>query len=184
MEATSQDDDAVSLPPSVDEGAAVDDQNEDLDQSSEVSLPASVDEDTVASTCCKKGQCPSKFSKEWLEAYKLKVQSMSLKDRHPHIYQLVKRCHDDTGENDSKKIIWKIEDKPVCRRFWEQVHGIGPGQLDNMVGFAKAGQSQLPSNAPRLGRATHESVGCMVSSLVSKAGRAIGNSGFRGYHSP
>ena len=154
MEATSQDDDAVSLPPSVDEGAAVDDQNEDLDQSSEVSLPASVDEDTVASTCCKKGQCPSKFSKEWLEAYKLKVQSMSLKDRHPHIYQLVKRCHDDTGENASKKIIWKIEDKPVCRRFWEQVHGIGPGQLDNMVGFAKAGQSQLPSNAPRLGRAT------------------------------
>lgn len=148
----SQDEDAVSLPPSVAEDAAVD---EDVDKSSEVSLPAPVDEDIgVASACCKKGQCPSKFSKEWLEAYKLKVQSMSLKDRHPHIYHLVKRCHDDAGENASKRIIWKIEDKPVCRRFWEQVHGIGPGQLDHMVGYAKAGQSQLPSSAPRLGRAT------------------------------
>ena len=118
-------------------------------------MPDSVDEDTgLASTCCKKGQCPTKFPKEWLAECKLKVQSLSLRDRHPHIYHLVRRCHDDTGENASKKIIWKIDDKPVCRRFWEQVHGIGPGQLDNMVGFAKAGQSQLPANGPRMGRAT------------------------------
>ena len=151
----------VSLPASVDEapGAVVND-SPDLgpevrDESDGVSLPPSVEEDADdGSFCCKRGGCPKKFDKEELEEYKLQFSRLALADRQQRIYQKVLDVYKAGGEKPDQKFPWQLLGKPVCRRFWEKVHGMGHAVLDKYVAFAKANHTHVPEHAPKMPKST------------------------------
>lgn len=159
MASHDDDDDALSLPPSVTEGDVEEAQvSQDADGgASDESLPPAVEEQDPATMCCNKN-CSSKFTADWMAEYELQFQQLPLQDRHRKLYQLVRQGYEasmkDKEGTGSTKISWNIEGIPVCRKFWEATHHIGHGAVDKLVAFAKAGQIELPSHAPRLGRST------------------------------
>ena len=143
----------MSLPPSVREEGS---QASGGGSPASVSLPASVCEDGVSAetACCKRGNCPKKFSEEELEQDKLELGKFSGFDRSQKIYQRVLEVFAAGGKNPKQPFPWQMFGKSVCRKFWEKAHGISPNSLDKYVAFAKAGHAVLPDHAPKLGRAT------------------------------
>lgn len=140
----------VSLPPSV---------KESDDMSDSVSLPPDVAEDadddaeaTGSGACCKKGKCETKFRPGDMEAYQLELQGCSQQLRLKRVFDEVRAVFRSGGSDPSKVMSWAVKGQPVCRRFFEKVHGVGHGQLDKMVALARNGQVELPAPGPRLQR--------------------------------
>lgn len=146
-------DDDVSLPPSV--------ASEELDghmpvvpdDEDAVSLPPSV-HDMFAEECCKRGNCKEKIALEALQEYKLTFDNLTQSDRLAKVYEAVRLVAHETTKQKASCFQWSILGQSVCRRFWEMVHSVGHGTLDNMVKLAKAGHPSLPAKAPRMGRAS------------------------------
>ena len=122
----------ISLPSSVrEEGSQASGGGSPADS---VSLPASVCEDGVSAEkpCCKRGNCPKKFSEEELEQDKLELGKISGFDRSQKIYQRVLEVCAAGGKNPKQPFPWQMFGKSVCRKFWEKAHGSAPTRWTNM----------------------------------------------------
>lgn len=119
----------MSLPPSVREEGS---QASGGGSPASVSLPASVCEDGVSAetACCKRGNCPKKFSEEELEQDKLELGKFSGFDRSQKIYQRVLEVFAAGGKNPKQPFPWQMFGKSVCRKFWEK----GPWDQPQLVG--------------------------------------------------
>lgn len=136
----------ISLPDSV----RSDDGPPDED---EWSLPPDVCEDDHApDACCKKGNCKSKFQESELQAYELQFANCSQELRLKKVYEQVREVFKAGGSDPKKLMPWSVLGQPVCRRFFEGLHGIGHGSLDKLVNLAKNGHVDVPTRGPRLKR--------------------------------
>ena len=141
----------MSLPPSVCEES---DGRCAVDNDDAVSLPPSVHDGMFEEACCKRGKCQEKIAAEALQEYKLAFDNLSQSDRLARVYEAVRFVSKETTEKKASCFQWSILGQPVCRRFWEMVHTVGHGTLDNMVKLAKAGHPTLPPRGPRMERAS------------------------------
>ena len=138
-----------ALPPSVCEDGCDAELHSDDD-----SLPPSVNEEEPTISCCKRGNCRTKFEKDALVQYKMDLDRLSQGDRLQKVFEAVRNVARQSEEQGTTCFQWTFLGQAVCRKFWEATHGVGHGALDNMVILAKNGHSQLPPRAPRMGRAT------------------------------
>lgn len=133
-----------SLPPSV--GA----EESDLRESHGAPAPA------AAATCCKKGFCPQRFSPDEIANYKLQFQTCTPEEKRTKVFEEVKSLYKKASQAATKEesvcVAWQICDKPVCRRYWEQIHRVGHGALDKLLALAKQGNLTVPPRGPRLPR--------------------------------
>ena len=145
----------VSLPDSVHSS------NDDCDLAAEadnasdaVSLPEDVLDDTPedSDACCKKGNCKAKFKQSDLDEYQLQFTDCGQELRLKKVFDKVRDVFKAGGSDPKKVMPWTVMKQPVCRRFFESVHGVGHGSLDKLVAYAKNGHMDLPGRAPRLQR--------------------------------
>ena len=146
--------DSVSLPPSV---AETDDEalQQQQDDEDDVSLPPEVVEDGFPeeAQCCKRRNCKSLFDRAVLETYQAEFSHCSQAVRLNKAYEKVRDVFKAGGSDTKKPMPWALLGKPVCRKFFETIHQVGHGTMDQMVLHCKNGHTSWPQQrGPRLQR--------------------------------
>ena len=132
----------------------------EAEASDAVSLPDSINSghvsgQKVSKTCCS-NQCDKKFHGA-VEAYKLTLQQVSMRETQEHKFAKLKAVFDANDNARQGKggppLQWSWQEGPCCRKFFEQVNGLSPGKVDDWLKLLRAGQVVLPAaKKPRLSK--------------------------------
>ena len=117
-------------------------------------LPPDVEENAGKLSECCKAMCLTKFDGAKLQTHLANFDSEKLGDRRQKLYQEVRQIHDSSKVLGGHNMRWTILNQPVCRVFWEKAYGIGHGQVDKLLAFARAGHTHVPGAAPKQARST------------------------------
>lgn len=131
----------------------------DATDDSQVSLPASVASSTLipekssGNTGCCKRNCHTLFESSCLENYKLEIGQGEFDEVQTRKFEKLKLVFNaNPPEKQKKGLCWTFMQKTVCRKFWESLHSLSPGRVDQLLHLLRQGHMVLPKPKPRMAK--------------------------------